>query len=54
MCMWIKGWNVLILTRRPLYIKKSETHITAALSRCRTVLCCMSSVALQACYTARV
>ena len=36
--MWMKGWNVVILTRKPLCIKEVVIHRTVNLRR--PVLCC--------------
>lgn len=34
---WIKGWKVAILSRRPLYMEESETHLTVN-------LCCAAQI----------
>lgn len=39
-CVCIKGWDVLILTRRPLYMEESVIHITFNLSMPRPVMRC--------------
>ena len=38
--MWMKGWNVVILTGRPLCIEEVVAHRTVDLSRRRPALCC--------------
>ena len=35
---WIKGWYVLILTRRALLVEEGVSHVTVNLSRHRPVL----------------
>lgn len=51
-CTYIKGWDVAILTGRPLYMEESVTHITVNLGRPRPMPgcatpCCMCGVAFR-------
>lgn len=50
--MCIKGWDVVILTERPLYIEELEIHVTVNLGgprpvRCCAALCCTCGVAFR-------
>lgn len=39
-CVWIKGWKLVILTGRSLYIEELVIHKTADLGWPKPVLCC--------------